>query len=129
MKSIAAIVLGAAIAAAGNASAGGKSAHRENYAAFAGEPIPEFRFTQLHNWQRIGDRTVVLWTRPNTAYLLTLASACDDLNSGFVLKIGGVDGVNGRLRAGTGQISSGQLHCRVKEIRPIDLVALKAART
>ena len=124
MKTLATLVL--ALAVATPALAGRDHA---NYAAYAGEPIPEFKFTQLYNWQRTGDKTMVLWTRPSTAYLLTLANQCDALDSRVTLQVGGVDGISGRLQAGTGDVIIGQLHCRVQQIQPIDLVAMKAAKS
>jgi hypothetical protein len=49
-------------------------AKRFNYADYAGAPIPELRFqTGLHNWQRIDDASLVVWTRPSEAYLLPCA--------------------------------------------------------
>ena len=62
-------------------------------------------------------------------YLLTLANQCDALDSRVTLQVGGVDGVQGRLQAGTGDVIIGQLHCRVQQIQPIDLVALRASKT
>jgi hypothetical protein len=103
--------------------------HRQiDYAPYAGEAIPEFKFSHLYNWQRTGDKTVVVWTKPNTAYLLTLANNCDALTGRVTVQIGGVDGIQGRLQAGTGDIIVGQLRCRVNQIQPIDLVAMKTAR-
>ena len=124
MKTLALLVL--ALAAALPAAA--KHGHTD-YAAYAGTPISEFRFTQLYNWQRIGDKSMVLWTKPSTAYLLTLANQCDALDSRVTLQVGGVDGVQGRLQAGTGDVIIGQLHCSVQQIQPIDLVALRAAKS
>jgi Family of unknown function (DUF6491) len=99
-----------------------------DYAAYAGDPIPEFRFTKLYNWQRTGDKTVVIWTKPSTAYLLTTRNNCDALSGRVTVEIGGVDGIDGRLQAGSGDIIVGQLRCRVVAIQPLDLQRLKADR-
>ena len=99
-----------------------------DYAAYAGDPIPEFRFSQLYNWQRVGDKTVVIWTKPSTAYLLTTRNTCDALSGRVTVEIGGVDGIESRLQAGTGDIIIGQLRCRVMSIQPLDLKRLKADR-
>ena len=125
MKMLAVLVL--ALSAALPAAA--KQHSHVNYAAYAGEAIPEFKFTQLYNWQRTGDKTMVVWTKPSTAYLLTLANTCDALDSRVTLQVGGVDGVTGRLQAGSGDVIIGQLHCRVQQIQPIDLVALRASKS
>ncbi len=101
---------------------------RIDYAAYAGDPIPEFRFAKLYNWQRTGDRTLVVWTKPSTAYLLTTRNNCDALSGRVTVAIGGVDGIEGRLQAGSGDIIVGQLRCRVMAIQPLDLKRLKADR-
>lgn len=101
---------------------------RIDYAAYAGDPIPEFRFTKLYNWQRTGDKTLVIWTKPSTAYLLTTRNTCDALSGRVTVEIGGVDGIEGRLQAGSGDIIVGQLRCRVVAIQPLDLKRLKADR-
>ena len=97
-------------------------------AAYAGAPIKEFKFAHLYNWQRTGNKSMVVWTKPSTAYLLTLANNCDALAGRVTVEIGGVDGIQGRLQAGMGDVIVGQLRCRVSQIQPIDLVAMKAAR-
>ena len=80
------------------ASAFANAGTRIDYAAYAGEPIPEFRFTNLYNWQRTGDKTMVVWTRPSTAYLLTLRQNCNAFNGRVVVQMGGVDGFTGTVQ-------------------------------
>ena len=50
-----------------------------DYAAYAGDPVKEIKFSQLYNWQRVTDRQMVVWTKPSTAYLLNLRNNCDAL--------------------------------------------------
>jgi hypothetical protein len=100
--------------------------HATDYAAYAGAPIKEFKFSQLYNWQRTGDKQMVVWTRPSTAYLLTLRNNCDALAGRVTVEIGGVDGIQGRLQAGSGDVIVGQLRCRVETIQPLDLARMKA---
>ncbi len=126
---IASIILTAALAATLAASASaGTHAERKDYAAYAGESIPQFNFTQLYNWQRTGDKSMVVWTKPSTAYLLSLAHNCDALSGRATVELGGVDGMRGRLQAGSGDVIVGQMRCRVTRIQPIDLKAMKLAR-
>ena len=101
---------------------------RVDYSAYAGESIPEFRYTQLYNWQRTGDKSLVVWTKPSTAYLLTLRNRCDSLTSEYKIQIGGVDGIETRVRAGTDNVHVGQLTCRIDAIQPLDLARMKAER-
>jgi Family of unknown function (DUF6491) len=117
------IVLGLLLASvAGLAQA---KRHATDYAAYAGEPVREFRFTQLYNWQRVTDRQMVVWTKPSTAYLLNLRNNCDAMTGRVTVQLGGVDGVQGRLRE-TDDVIVGDLHCRVESIQPLDLVRMKA---
>ncbi len=115
----------AALLAASSATA---KAPRIDYGHYAGQPISEFRFTSLYNWQRTGNRTVVVWTKPSTAYLLTTSNRCDALDGRVTVQIGGVDGIAGRLQAGSGDVIVGQLRCRVVAIQPIDLAQIKRDR-
>jgi hypothetical protein len=101
---------------------------RPDYAAYAGPPVPEISFTQLYNWQRTGDRSMMIWTKPSTAYLLTLRNNCDALRGRVTVEVGGVDGIRGRLQAGSGDVIVGQLRCRVEQIQPVDLGRMKLAR-
>ena len=74
------------------------------------------------------DKTVVIWTKPSTAYLLTTRNNCDALSGRVTVEIGGVDGISGRLQAGSGDVIIGQLRCRVVGIQPIDLEGIKRDR-
>ena len=127
MKRIALLLAGLLLATA--ASAGSGHRNRIDYAAYAtGEPLREIQFFQLYNWQRSSDKSVVLWTKPSTAYYLTLAHTCDELRSGrVVIQVGGVAGVPGRLRVND-DLLVGQIKCRVTGIQQMDLDAMKRDR-
>lgn len=99
-----------------------------NYADYAGEAVPEISFSNLYNWQRTGDRSLVVWTKPSAAYLLTTKHDCDALAGRVTVEIGGVDGIAGRLQAGMGDVIVGQLRCRVLSIQPIDLERMNRDR-
>lgn len=118
------IAMFAGLALAGSAAAGGS--HKLHYSAYAsGESLQEISFFQLYNWQRSTDKQVVLWTKPSTAYLLTLAHTCDALRGGRVtVEVGGAGSVPGRLRTGDDLIV-GPIKCRVVDIKAIDLEAIK----
>lgn len=102
-----------------------KAATTSQYTPYVGEPVREIDYTRFHNWDKVDDRTVVVWTKPSQAYLLTLQSACWDLSGREMVA---VDGFGGRLRAGTDSIIAGRMRCRIKTIQPIDLARMKAAR-
>lgn len=124
MKKLLVLIAGLALAA--SASAGGKGT---DYAAYArGESLQEIKFFQLYNWHRSTDESVVLWTKPSTAYMIQLAHSCDALRgSRVVIEVGGVAGVNGRLRIND-DLLVGPMKCRVTGIVPIDLEALNKDR-
>jgi len=92
-----------------------------NYADYAGAPISELRFQQgLYNWQRIDDASVVIWTRPSEAYLLTLRVDCNALATAKAVVIADRDGTSGRIVAGSTDLLAGVMRCRIETIRPID---------
>ena len=101
---------------------------RPDYAAFAGDPVAQINYHQLYNWQRTGDRTMVVWTKPSEAYLLTLKNTCDALDGRVTIEIGGAAGVSGKIYAGTDDVVVGQLRCPIASIQPIDLARMKQAR-
>lgn len=119
------IAAGLMFALSAGAGAAGKHA---DYAAYAGPNIPSFTYTKLYNWQRTGDKSVVVWTKPSTAYLLTLRNNCSALAGRVTIEIGGVGDISGKLVAGSGDVVVGQLRCRVIGIQPIDLEAMKRDR-
>jgi len=98
------------------------------YSDYAGTAVPEISYTSLYNWQRTGDKTVAVWTKPSSAYLLTLKDSCDALNGRVQIQFGGVDDVGGKLRAGTDDVRVGGIRCRITQIQPIDLEKMKADR-
>ena len=114
-----------ALAAAGHAAAGGKAI---DYAAYAGEPVPQINYFQLYNWQRSTDKQVVLWTKPSAAYVLDLRNKCFELRGPrAVIQVGGVAAIPGRLSVNDDLIV-GEMKCKIGAIRPIDLEAVKSAR-
>ena len=121
-----AILMLAGLALAMSAAAGSGRA-KVDYAAYAGESVKEIKYFQLYNWQRSTDKQVVLWTKPSEAWLLTLQHSCDALRGGrVVIEVGGA-GVPGRLQR-LDDLNVGQMHCKVVDIQPIDLEAVKRAQ-
>ena len=51
----------------------------EKYLDGAGAPVDKFTFYKLQKWELVGDNRVVVWTRVNHAYLLTLENPCVEL--------------------------------------------------
>lgn len=104
-------------------------AQPQSYADYAGAPVTEVRFQQgLYNWQRIDDGSLVVWTRPGEAYLLTLRVNCDALRTAQAVLINDRDGMNGRMVAGSTDVLAGIMRCRIETIRPVDLKRMDSAR-
>lgn len=117
-----------ALSLAASASVGASGKKNLDYASYAGPAVPEISYSNLYNWQRTGDKTVAVWTKPSTAYLLTLKNSCDALNGRVQVQFGGVDDIGGKLRAGTDDVRVGGIRCRITQIQPIDLEKMKADR-
>ena len=99
-----------------------------DYTAYAGDPVAGFKYHHLYDLRRANDRQVVVFTRPSTAYLLTLQDNCEMLPGRMVFKIGGVAAAMNRGPAGSNALLIGSLHCRVQTIQPLDVARMKAER-
>lgn len=132
MKSLVAILILTA-AVAGCASTRTSDADQVAlYRAHAGEPVKDFHyFNNLNGWTPLSDRALVVWTRPNTAYLLDLMGPCNDLKFAFAISITNQMGmVSSRFDQVIVRDSSSATHfpCRISEIRPLDVKGLKQAQ-
>jgi hypothetical protein len=99
------------------------------YRAHAGAPVPGFVYLgRFDRWESLGDRALAVWTRPKQAWLLELGVPCANLP--FAIAIG--------LTSHTGQVSARfddvlvrqpgpNVPCRIEEIRPLDVEAIRAA--
>jgi hypothetical protein len=132
-SSVAILILTAAVAVTGCASARTSDADQlAMYRAHAGEPVKEFHYlNNLNGWTSVGDRALVVWTRPNTAYLLDLMAPCNDLKFAFAISI---TNQMGTVSSRFDQVivrdrsSATSFPCRIQEIRPLDVKGLKQAQ-
>jgi hypothetical protein len=101
------------------------------YRQHAGEPVASFRyFTSISGWTPLGDSALAVWTRPNEAYLLTLSGSCTDLQFAMGISLthqfrtvyARFDRV---VPLGT---TSMTIPCPIREIRPLDVAAIKEAQ-
>ncbi len=99
--------------------------------AHAGPPVKDFNyFDSLNGWSPLGDEALTVWTRPNRAYLLELSGPCPDLDFAPAISITNMMGrVSARFDKVIvhGRSTPMQFPCRIKEIRPLDVQALKQA--
>lgn len=132
MKRIATMLLATALLA-GCATTGrlGDAERLQLYRAHAGAPVRDFHyFTSFNGWTALGDSALAVWTRPSQAYLLTLDGPCLDLEFAPAIGVTNMTGVVSArfdrvLVYGGSRI--GRVPCRIAEIRPLDVKALKVA--
>jgi hypothetical protein len=102
------------------------------YRAHAAAPVQSFRyFSRIDGWTPLGDAAVAIWTRPNQAYLLEVDRPCPDLDFAQAITLTNQFGtVYSRfdkvipLTAGGG---TEPVPCPIRQIRPLDVKALKSA--
>ncbi|AKC87675.1 DUF6491 family protein [Pseudoxanthomonas suwonensis] len=103
------------------------------YEAHAGEPVRSFRlFGRLNGWTPLGNNALVVWTRPNEAWLLDVTS-CQDLQFAVSISISNfantvTAGFDTVTPHGPGMSQVGRIPCRITQIRPIDTRALNQSR-
>lgn len=129
----AALVLGACASVPGQADAQ-PSAKVQSYVAHAGEPVESFRlFGHVDSWNPVSDDKLVVRTGVRDSYLLSVDSAC--MNLEFANRIALTTSLGNRVQTGFDYVRfddgfQGQ-RCRITDIRPVDAEAaqkdLKAA--
>jgi hypothetical protein len=103
------------------------------YRSYAGAPVGDFQyFGRLNGWSPLGDSALVVWTKPNQAYLLDLFGPCTDLDYAPAISLSNLSSrVSARfdkvyvLGGGGGSF---RIPCRIETIRPLDVKALKQAQ-
>lgn len=102
------------------------------YRAHARPPVGSFHyFGRIDGWTPLGDSALAIWTRPNEAYLLEVDEPCPDLAFAFAIGLTSQMGtVYSRFdkvipRTGAGGIQP--IPCHIRQIRPLDVKAIKTA--
>lgn len=101
------------------------------YQQHAGEPVQSFRYvTTISGWTPLGDSAVAIWTRPNQAYLLTLSGPCPELTFAHAISLTHqFRTVYARFDRVIPLGSTGiTIPCQIREIRPLDIAAIKEAQ-
>jgi hypothetical protein len=99
------------------------------YRNHAGETVKGFQYySRFSDWTPLGDSAVAIWVGPGRAWLLDLDGPCSDLDFAHAIKL---SSNNGRVSARFDTVQAVQrglpsIPCRIKEIRPIDVKALRA---
>lgn len=97
------------------------------YMAHAGEPVKQIRYFNAMGWDRIDGEHVVLNMRPKETWLLTLSGDCLDWGSGSPFLT--VNSQTGWLitKFDSIKVAGSPVNCRINEIRPVDMQAVRAA--
>jgi hypothetical protein len=100
---------------------------QEAYTAAAGTPIRSFRFmSRIWSWEPLNDKQLVIYTVPNTAYLLDVWS-CPNLMWTQAI---GLTSTFREVSVNFDKVLTGRNYvpCTITQIRPINLAQLKIAQ-
>ena len=97
-----------------------------SYQAYAGTPLRQIRYNNPIGWEEIDGQHIVLTVRPHESYLVRLSGPCLDYDDGSPVLV--VSSTAGYVASGFDRVTVGSsgFHCRIEEIRPIDMQALRA---
>ena len=95
------------------------------YERFAGAEVDRIRAFNLYGWTVLDREKLVLWTRPNEAFIVELDRACPNLE--FARKIG-ISNFGNTIHARFDSIIVNRDRCRIESIRTVDAKALRAER-
>jgi len=118
------IVLTVSLAACSNVPYAQRMSNRQAaYAAATGEPVRSFRFLNLYSWEPLGNSQLVVYTRSNEAWLLTVSGPCPDLD--FTSVIGLTSNMH-EVSTGFDKVLTGRTFaCFLSQIRPVYVAKLK----
>ena len=98
------------------------------YQANAGEPVKQIRFYRAMGWDRIDDQHVVLNMRPKESWLVKVSGPCLDWAGGSLTLRLSTTGPYVTPKLDRILTEDSPISCRIEEIRPIDVAALRAAQ-
>jgi len=95
----------------------------DRYTKYAGPPVDHITYLgRYDNWQPVGQYQLVLWTGINDAYLITVASPCENLL--FAQRIAITQTAN-TIYSKFDAIRVRHWRCQITEIRPIDYLKMR----
>jgi hypothetical protein len=102
------------------------------YRAHAMAPVGSFRYlAHIDGWTPLGDAALAIWTRPNEAYLLEIDGPCPDLDFAnsisLTSQMGTVHSRFDKVIPRTGLGGTPPIPCQIRQIRPLDVKAIKSA--
>ena len=98
------------------------------YQAHAAAPVKQIRYYSPIGWEEVDDDHILLTMRPREAYLMRLSGPCLDFDGGSPVLA--VSSTAGYVASGFDRVSLGgsNISCRIEEIRPVDVAAMRAAQ-
>jgi hypothetical protein len=123
----------ASVASATDVSAGAPDKFEQRKAfvtQFAGEARSSMPFFRSYDFEPLGDDALLLWESPGRAYLLNVEDFCPDLPSAQAIAInskGATVSAKFDFITVSGRVQGANNRCRILEIRPVDVKAMKAA--
>jgi hypothetical protein len=131
MRSLPFAILFASLSLAACASTGrmSESDKLALYSSHAGAPVSDIPYVTPRGWDKIDGQHLLLTIRPTEVWLLRLSGPCLDW-SGPSPTILLRRLVEGRLSFRSDRISTpdSMVTCRIDEIRPVDVAAVRASR-
>jgi hypothetical protein len=95
----------------------------EQYLKYAGPPVDHITYLgRSDNWQPVGQYQLVFWVGINDAYLITVASPCENLL--FAPRIGITQTAN-TIYAKFDAVLVKHWRCQITEIRPVDYLKMR----
>ena len=95
----------------------------EQYLQYAGPPVDHVTYLgRYDNWTAVGPYQIVLWTGINDAYLITVASPCENLR--FAQRVGLTQTAN-TIYARLDAVVVKGWRCQITEIRPVNYLKMR----
>lgn len=96
---------------------------RARYASYAGEPLDRITWLgRFDSWEFLGNNQLLVFTTPNTAYLLAVTPPCTDLP--FVQNIG-LTSTASTVTARLDAVIVKGFRCQIAEIRKVDYARMR----
>lgn len=95
------------------------------YSAHAGEPVASFHLRLMREWVSLGGAHVAVYTGVNQAWLLELDQPCQGLDFAQAIQL---TSTGSRVYGKFDTVRFDHQICRIREIRPVDVRAMKAER-
>ncbi len=111
---------GQAAASAGHASS------TIDYNKYVQSTVPWFQFSSLYDWDSNQRGSVVVWTTPGQAYLLTLSGPCLGLQHAFTI---GLTSHSGLVSSNRDAVLAKGDRCPIIRIQRLDARAIRALRS